>query len=438
MATIKGTEGVDTLNGTAGNDELLGLGGDDIIKGSEGSDTINGGAGTDTVDYRGLREGITLTPGGGVTKSGGGKDLIIDMEKIVGNKNQTNTIDASTAPPGAAGLDVDLSKNSLQVTIPSLGVRNFIIENFSDIVGTNGNNRLAGNNRDNRITGGTGDDLIIGSKGNDTLNGGGGKDTLDYSKLDRAVKILPRGEIAKGGLGTDRVSNFETIIGAVDKKNSIDASTADSGASLNLNLAKNSLQVNIPGAQSVQVEIINFVNAIGTKNNDTIVGGDKNSTLIGGGGNDTITGGTKNDRLIGTDSTARGVGEVDTLTGGGGANKFILGDRKGAYYLGNASNDYAQINDFDLSRDAIDIGSLKDYSFAIEANGIIDLFSGKDVNNRDLIAKINLADFKGASMSKNANSSQDRMAMPSMMGGADPTSKINILSGDSSTADAVM
>jgi hypothetical protein len=132
------------------------------------------------------------------------------------------------------------------------------------------------------------------------------------------------------------------------------------------------------------------VDVIGGKNNDKIVGGNKNSKLTGGGGNDTITGGSKNDRITGSDSTARGVGECDTLTGGGGRDKFVLGDKNGAYYLGKGSNDYATITDFDLFKDSICIGSLKDYSFAIQGTNEIDLYSGKDVKTRDLIAKIHI------------------------------------------------
>jgi hypothetical protein len=77
------------------------------------------------------------------------------------------------------------------------------------------------------------------------------------------------------------------------------------------------------------VTVTNFVNAIGIKNNDTIVGANVSGKLTGGG-NDTISGGNQNDRFTGTDSSARGVGEVDTLTGGSCKDKFILGDSQGA------------------------------------------------------------------------------------------------------------
>ena len=393
MATITGTSGANVLYGAAGNDELLGLGGNDRLVASGGNDILNGGDGTDIADYRNLDENITLTPRGVVNKSGGGQDKLVEIESIWGNTNRVNTIDASSANGTGAGIDVDLSQDMLRVFIPSLGYRDFTIKNFSNIVGTDRSSRFVGNYRNNSITGGASNDYIVGSRGSDTLDGGGGFNTLDYSGLGRAVKILPRGKIDKSGFGTDTVNNFSKIIGATNKANTIDASSdTASDASLNVNLANNSLGINnVPVVGSQQFEVVNFVNVIGSKNNDTIVGGNVASKLVGGGGNDTITGGNQNDSITGTNRTARGVGEVDNLSGGGGANKFILGDNKGAYYLGNGNSDFAMINDFNLFSDSIDLGGFKNYSFGIEASGNIDLYAGKDVNTRDLIAKIQLA-----------------------------------------------
>ncbi len=443
MATIMGMESDDTLLGTVGNDEILALGGNDRITGSTGNDTLNGGIGIDIVNYTSLNENITLTPGGGLNKGGGGQDLLLGIETIVGNVNQINAIDASTAGAGAK-MDVDLAADQMTVYIPGLNVsRTFTVQNFNDIIGTNGNSRMVGNDRNNRITGGSGDDVMVGSRGNDTMNGGSGNNAMDYSNLGRAVRILPRGSIDKGGLGTDKVSNFQRIIGATNRANTIDASTADRGSSLNLNLATNSMTVSIPTVGAQQFEVVNFVNAIGSANNDTIVGGSISSSLTGGGGNDTITGGTGNDRLTGSNSQAKGVGEVDTLTGGGGGNRFVLGDRNGAYYVGSGNNDYALITDFSFGRDSIDVGNLRNYSFGMAAAGTIDLYSGKKSNSRDLIAKIQLADgfnptnrkaksmmsamttaFGGAALSKESSTNIDAI-----------TSQFNILAGANSMAD---
>jgi RTX calcium-binding nonapeptide repeat (4 copies) len=449
MAPITGTNTANVLYGTSGDDELLGLGGNDRLVASGGNDILNGGDGTDIADYRNLDENITLTSRGVLNKSGGGQDKLVEIETIWGNTNRINTIDASSANGTGAGIDVDLSKDMLRVFIPSLGYRDVTVKNFSNIVGTDRSSRFVGNYRNNSITGGSSNDYIVGSRGADTLDGGGGFNTLDYSGLGRAVKILPRGKIEKSGFGTDITNNFSKIIGATNQTNTIDASSDDaSTARLNVNLANNSLGINNIPVRGVfisqQFEVVNFVNVIGSKNNDTIVGGNVASKLVGGGGSDTVSGGNQNDSITGTNRTARGVGEVDNLSGGGGSNKFILGDSRGAYYLGNGASDFAMINDFNLFTDSLDLGRLRDYSFDVEASGIIDLFSGSDVNTRDLIAKIQLANGAPA-LNRTAKSAMSKMGASSMMAKASGlgldssgiSTQINVLSGANSIAETV-
>jgi hypothetical protein len=113
-------------------------------------------------------------------------------------------------------------------------------------------------------------------------------------------------------------------------------------------------------------------------------------------------------------------------------------------YLGNGANDYAIINDFDLFSDSIDLGRFRNYSFATEASGTVNLFSGKDVNNRDLIAKIQLANSGTALNQKAKSASAMGVGATSMLAKASGlgidsgiTAQINILSGDSSIADTI-
>jgi Ca2+-binding RTX toxin-like protein len=251
------------------------------------------------------------------------------------------------------------------------------------IKGTTGNDVL---------TGGTGDDRIIGSAGNDILTSGGGNDTVDYSDLGRPI-IAFKGVVDKGGLGTDQINNFLNIVGATGQANTLDATGATGGAKIDINLAKNTFNVNSFQRNGVtipipEVKVLNFVNALGGPNDDTLVGSNTGGKLTGSGGNDIITGGKGKDILTGTDSTARGVGEIDILTGGGGRDRFVLGDSNGAYYVGQGSNDYAKITDFNLRQDSLNLGNAKNISFSLESSGIIDLFAGKDPSSRDLIAKI--------------------------------------------------
>jgi Ca2+-binding RTX toxin-like protein len=460
MATITGTEGKDILAGTAEGDTISALGDDDRIIGSTGSDTVDGGTGNDTLDYSNVEySSLNLLPGVDYDTPGApytgtsinlgnfvDKTNVSNVETIVANPtNPANSIGFNPRYRFVAGLKelfVDLTQDRADFYYGSNVLQTLNVKNFRNVFGAQ---RVVGNDLDNVISAGpmSGTTVVIGSKGNDTIS----FCLADYSNFGSAVTFLPTlfgigiptGTIDKGSFGKDTASYFSQVIGATNQANTIDGSAVPDRASIDVNLANNSLRGLIGGDLGYTFTVNNFVNVIGTKNNDTIVGANVDGKLTGGGGNDTITGGTKNDRLTGTDSTAKGVGEIDTLTGGGGKDKFILSDKNGAYYVGNGNYDYALITDFNLFQDSIGIGNLKDYSFAFAGGNTIDLFAGKDVNNRDLIAKIQIADLDVASLLKSANSSKSSFLNNGASSSIDLiSSKIDILSGSNSTADAVI
>jgi Ca2+-binding RTX toxin-like protein len=476
MANITGTEGVDTLTGTANDDIIKGLGGNDHIISSFGADTIDGGAGYDTIDYSNNAEKIQVSPAdsGYFGNSdyflakfdapespfslGSFKfDTIANVESIIGNPAKKNVVGYSpTANLKTKNLDVDLLKNRITATdydgkSRTYSINNFVNfesqANFREDLNRAITVRIAGNDSDNTISTTPGTNTVIGSKGNDSIYTGyfkeSGTTTVDYSSLGRAIKysVAPSfrsGTIDKGAFGKDKIQGDgnANVIGATNKANTFDW-TDDGGYSeyggRNVNFITNTVQTfdpSDPTNATPLIKIGNFVNAIGGKGYDKIVGANKNGNLIGGGGNDIIIGGNKNDRITGTDANARGVGECDTLTGGDGRDKFILGDKNGAYYLGKGNNDFATITDFDLFKDSISIGSLKNYSFALEGINTIDLYSGKDVNTRDLIAKIQIS--SGIS-SGNSNSRSIAGSSPNL---DSIISKIDILSGSESERDS--
>jgi uncharacterized delta-60 repeat protein len=240
-------------------------------------------------------------------------------------------------------------------------------------------NGTAGNDT---LNGTSADDIINGLAGNDTLNGLDGNDTLN------------------GGDGSDR-----------------------------LNGGKGNDTLNGGNGNDI---------LFGGAGNDILFGDAGNNTLVGGAGNDKITGGNQNDIITGSDRTARGVGEVDILTGGGGRDKFVLGNANRAYYVGNGANDYAKITDFNLFQDLIDLGNFKNFSFALEGTNTINLFSGKDVKTRDLIAKIQLAG--GSALNRTAvTGAISTMAKAAELGtDAGIFSQIDVISGASSITDAVV
>ncbi|MEB3214790.1 MAG: calcium-binding protein, partial [Nostocales cyanobacterium 94392] len=219
--------------------------------------------------------------------------------------------------------------------------------------------------------GGGGNDFFGGSAGNDIINGdNGGNDTIDYAGLGQAITLLRTGIVEKdGGLGTDELIRVETIIGDAGFSNTIDASDAESPVSINVDLSAQSLQVNdIPGVGSLNRTVVNFVNVIGTTQNDKITGNAE-------------------------DNIINGVDGQDILIGGAGKDIFVLGESGNVFYSDADFGDIASIEDFISGEDKIQLtGSLNDYSFFnLGSTNLIALddgdgiFSGLD----DIIASVN-------------------------------------------------
>jgi Ca2+-binding RTX toxin-like protein len=334
---LAGGNGDDILTGNGGNDTVSGGTGNDTLIGGTGNDSLDGGTGNDTADYSAIGQAITLKQTGVVTKGTAGTDQLVNVENIIGATGRTNIIDASTAT-GTATINVNLATNSVvfnnavfvigpSVSVPTL---TFGVTNFATVIGTVNNDTIAGDNGNNTLIGNAGNDILTGNGGNDTVSGGNGNDTLvggigndsldggantdtaDYSAIGQAITLLPTGTVTKGTAGTDQLVNVENIIGATGLTNIIDASTATGTATINANLATNSVVFNnavFVIGPSVSVPtltfgVTNFSTVIGTVNNDTIAGDNANNTLIGNAGNDTLNGGGGNDQIFGDVTSA--------------------------------------------------------------------------------------------------------------------------------------
>jgi Ca2+-binding RTX toxin-like protein len=190
---VIGTNNNDTIKGDDGDNIISGGAGNDTFIGSKGNDTYDGGSGSNTLDYSQLGTGITLAAKGVVNKGALGTDTTLNINKYVGATGQTNTIDGTT-DGGAGSVDIDLSKNNLTLNGLPDGARSFEVVDFSNVVGTNNNDKIVGNDGDNNFTGGRGNDILTGGNGKDivngtnntargvgeidTLTGGGGADTF--------------------------------------------------------------------------------------------------------------------------------------------------------------------------------------------------------------------------------------------------------------------
>jgi Ca2+-binding RTX toxin-like protein len=209
------------------------------------------------------------------------------------------------------------------------------------VTGTAQDDSISGNAQDNTLVGNGGDDFFGGSAGNDFISGDGGNDTVDYTGLGEAITLLPTGTIVKeGGLGTDQLFQVETIIGDANQANTIDASSTGSAASINVDLSASTLEVNgIPQISNPNFTVENFVNVIGTTQNDNIIGNAQNNIINGFGG-------------------------IDNLTGGAGADTFVLAEAGDNFYADAGFGDIATILDFVSGEDKIQLtGSLSDYVF---------------------------------------------------------------------------
>jgi Ca2+-binding RTX toxin-like protein len=294
-----GANNNDVFTGSSSNNLLRGLGGNDTFNATAGNDTIDGGDGFDIVKYGSLGRAITIRPAGVIDKGFGEQDSLIGIEHIEGAIGQTNAIDSS-GTTGITSINVNLNNRSLTVNnIPFIGNRSFTVTNFINATGTNNADSFTGSAGNNILRGLDGNDFFHATNGNDTIDGGNGSDIADYRYLNSAITLKPTGIIDKGAAGQDTLVSIERIIGSVNQANTIDASSATGTATLNVNLSGQSAAVNIPfiGLRSFTVE--NFVNAIGTNNNDVFTGSSGNNILRGLGGNDIFHSTTGNDTLDG-------------------------------------------------------------------------------------------------------------------------------------------
>ncbi len=364
-----GGSGNDNLFGGNGNDNLLGEEGDDVIFGSAGNDIINSGDGIDTLNYTGLGQAITLFADRTEKGGGLGSDRPSEppsTEIIIADPGFINVIDISGTD--LASL-IDLAGERFDIfDVP----RVLTIKNFVNVIGSNQNDTIIGNELNNILIGGSGDDFFGGSAGNDIYDGGDGIDTLDYTGLGQAITFFPD-RIEKGNLGTDREvvpTVIEIVIGDVGLANTINASSLESPVSVDVDLSKGSLiGVNISGVANSIGTVKNFVNVIGTKQNDTIIGNELNNIINGFGGQ-------------------------DTLFGGAGQDTFVLGEDGNVLYRNSGLEDLAIIEDFVSGEDKIQLtGNISDYSFFNQgSSNFIALDNGNsqfDFGADEVIASLN-------------------------------------------------
>lgn len=153
------------------------------------------------------------------------------------------------------------------------------------IEGNDGNDILAGFGGADNIRGGGGVDELWGGAGNDTIDGGAGRDVVFYLDTNAGVNVdlSQSGVNVSGGLGNDRLTNVEDVIG--------------------------------------------------TTGNDTLIGNGDGNLLVGLGGDDTIIGNGGHDILMAT-------GSFNIMDGGSGNDVIEAGSTSGINTGGSGADTF--------------------------------------------------------------------------------------------------
>lgn len=268
---IAALAGNDTVRAGSGADELDGGEGDDLLYGESGNDVLNGGAGSDLLD------GGT---GADLMQGGDGDDMyfVDDVADIV------SEIGTSGSDTLQASVDYTLAQNVETLIL--------VGDAALDGTGNDADNTLVGNTGDNHVRGLAGNDVLSGGYGNDFLEGNDGNDLLD------------------GGAGTDRMEG-----GVGD-----DAYEVDDASDIIVELSGQGFDVVHSTAYeyvlSSGIERIELVEgsgartAVGSADNNALIGNTGDNVLDGAGGDDYLAGGAGDDVYV-VDSAGDQVTELD-------------------------------------------------------------------------------------------------------------------------------
>lgn len=368
--TVVTADGNDTITGGTGDDSVNSGEGDDTIDGGDGADSVVAGLGQDTIrgasndalldggddtvagdstadvlvvgpvfddlmGDAGLRNIEIVNGEGADTVTGVNIDLDAQTEGFVingtddDNDGLTTAEGADTIVSGAGNDTINAGTGDDDIT-SGAGDDEVNAGDGDDIVSsTSGANTLDGGDGADSITGGTDGETITGGIGNDTITGGAGADSILAGDDDDLLVFATAVELAAdvtvdGGNGTDTVQVLGTTLVDADFTDVINvenldfagdtAHSATLGVETNQAFA-NGMTVTVSGdAGAATLDLQGAastvaIDATGTGQGDTLIGGSADDDLDGGAGADTIVGN----------------GGVDTLSGGDGDDTIVGG-----------------------------------------------------------------------------------------------------------------
>ncbi|QUS36491.1 calcium-binding protein [Falsirhodobacter algicola] len=318
----------------------------------------------------------------GAVMAGAAADMFMGLKADPGHDADD---DAEAAPEGTEGETQDSQGDLLdEVRFDGMPRSSDIPEPpdpAENVVGTDGDDRLATGDGDDTLSGGDGTDILVardgdnrvmGDGGQDYLYSGDGRDTLFGGDGDDALYAGGGDDRLFGGTGNDQMygqMGDDTLRGGVGDDSLIGGAGQDR---LHGQGGKDWLS--------------------GDDGDDRLFGGRGADTLDGGAGNDTLFGGE--DRAVDYLNGGRGedvlhVGAKDVATGGDGADTFILGE--------GVSGHPATLMDFDPKTDVIEITHEPGHAPVVE---VLDHETGQRivVDGTDLAVLRGVSGFDAASI----------------------------------------
>jgi glucose/arabinose dehydrogenase len=352
--------GDDRVKGEAGNDTLAGMAGDDLLDGGAGDDAIDGGPGTDTVDYSGATLAVVVDlPSHIAVGAEIGTDTLSGIENVttgsgndsIAGDGATNRLDggggADTVSYYAvsAGVVLDLAG---QTGIDGVSIDTLL--NFENANGTAFGDAISGTAAANVLNGLGGidtisyylaaqavtidlpatvavqngvtdtilnfenangsafDDVIAGNSGANVLDGLGGIDTLSNYASSVGLVIDLAGSLVVADGVIDIVRNFENA-NATSFNDAVSGNAAANVLNgfggidtISYYASAGAVIINLAAGTGVSGGVtdtlLNFENANGSANGDSVTGNASANVLNGLGGADILAGGGANDIFV--------------------------------------------------------------------------------------------------------------------------------------------
>lgn len=268
---MTGAEGVDLLRDVDNFDCN-----DPAGCGSAPDDVLDGGPGVDEIAYQGAA-GVDVDLVGG-TATGAGADTIAGFENVTGTELSDRLF-------GDDGPNVLYSGGGADL-LGGRGGDDTLTDTYNDFTGFDGD-EFHGHGGDDVLQSASGTSQLFGEEGNDVILTGSGPDEAYGGAGDDTIRGSGDDDVVEGGEGSD----------------TIDFATTSLGVTIDLTAGTGSKTIGSFDTPHGTDTYVSVENAVGSTEEDTLVGNDAANVLGGGAGNDSIDGRGGDDRVDGGEGT---------------------------------------------------------------------------------------------------------------------------------------